>query len=711
MKNDDSPALCPQCATALPADAPQGLCPRCLAALHFATETLDTRALPVATQAPLTPEELAPHFPQLEIVECLGRGGMGVVYKARQVRLERLVALKLLAPEKAADEAFAARFEKEAKALATLNHPHIVTIHDFGQAGGFYYLLMEFVDGVNLRQALQTGRFLPEQALAVIPPICDALQFAHEHGIVHRDIKPENLLLDKRGVVKIADFGIAKILSDSADSSSTLVTQNAVGTPAYAAPEQRSDPSRVDHRADIYSLGVVLYELLTGELPGQSLEPPSRRVKIDVRLDEIVLRALETRPEMRFATIADLNGELKTMQEAPAPVAQPKWRVSRLVWPVAALLLLAAGLAWQKWSSPSIPTVETDSTRQTWPIEKPTDFLLPPANPPQISANESLPPSKPPPKIQAAAPASGEGIPDEAQPALQVLKDFLAAPKLTERLKFTLAAEMVQPVMERYYASSPDGPIQSHKITFGRFDQTPELIGAPHCVFSVESKEWAYPVPVILKKSATGWKVNWLTFVEMKDRKLEAFFESYTEERALFHVGIHRQHYFENDVPDRDQKEAFSIGLPKPNPLRKVVFLRKDTRLARQLRDQLPWETHVWAIVELQWKKLGSQQWVELVFVPQLHWYGADHPNEDRLTEEINAVRKLLREAEKQHPGNSDLAFLKNELAQLEIELAAIVNSGLGRKHPEMISLEQELTALCRRIRTRIAEITNKSSI
>jgi serine/threonine protein kinase len=672
---------------------------------------MSTETTPVASKAPLSPEELAPHFPQLKILECLGRGGMGVVYKATQLRLDRLVALKLLAPEKAADEAFATRFEKEAKALATLNHPHIVTIHDFGQAGGFYYLIMEFVDGVNLRQALQTGRFLPEQALAVIPPVCEALQFAHEHGIVHRDIKPENLLLDKRGVVKIADFGIAKILSDTADSSATLVTQNAVGTPAYAAPEQRSDPRRVDHRADIYSLGVVLYEMLTGELPGQSLEPPSRRVKIDVRLDEIVLRALETRPEMRFATIADLNGELKTMQEAPAPVTSPKWRVSRLVWPAAAaLLLLAAALAWQKWSSPSIPTVQTEFARQVRSIDKPIDFLLPPANPPQISGDVSFPPSTPPPNIQAPPPASGAGIPDEALPALQVLRDFLAAPKLTERLKFTLAAEMLKPVMERYYASSPDGPIQGHKITFSRFDQTPELIGAPHCVFSVESKEWAHPVPVILKKSASGWKVDWLTFVELKDRKLEAFFESYTEKRALFHVGIHRQHYFENDVPDRDQKEAFSIGLPKPNPLRKVVFLRKDTRLARQLRDQLPWETHVWAIVELQWKKLGSQQWVELVFVPQLHWYGSAHPNEDRLTGEIDDVRKLLREAEKQHPGNSDLAFLMKELAELEIELAAILNSGLGRKHPEMISLEQELTALCRRIRTRIAEITDKSS-
>ena len=147
----------------------------------------------------LTPEELAPHFPQLEIIECLGRGGMGVVYKARQKSLNRLVALKLLAPERADDPQFAERFAKEAQALAALNHPNIVTVYDFGQAGGFYFLLMEFVDGVNLRQAMKASRFTPEQALGIVPPVCEALQYAHEHGIVHRDIKPENLLLDKAG--------------------------------------------------------------------------------------------------------------------------------------------------------------------------------------------------------------------------------------------------------------------------------------------------------------------------------------------------------------------------------------------------------------------------------------------------------------------------------------------------------------------------------
>ena len=139
---------------------------------------------------PLPPEQIAPHFPQLEILECLGRGGMGVVYKARQKSLGRFSALKLLAPERVGDAQFAERFTREAQALAALSHPNIVTIYDFGQAGGFYYLLMEFVDGVNLRQAMRAGRFTADQALAIVPKICEALQFAHNEGVLHRDIKP-----------------------------------------------------------------------------------------------------------------------------------------------------------------------------------------------------------------------------------------------------------------------------------------------------------------------------------------------------------------------------------------------------------------------------------------------------------------------------------------------------------------------------------------
>jgi tRNA A-37 threonylcarbamoyl transferase component Bud32 len=303
-----------------------------------------------------SPEELAKLFPQLEIIECLGRGGMGVVYKARQPRLNRLVALKILAPEREKDPAFAGRFEKEAQALARLSHPNIVTIHDFGEAGGMYYLLMEFVDGVTLRQLLNASRVSAREALAIVPQICDALQFAHDHGIVHRDIKPENILMDRRGRVKVADFGLAKLVGERSaglrpgafpeDVSNELGRRPALpiltdpdknmGTPQYMAPEQDSSPGEVDHRADIYALGVVFYQMLTGELPGQRLEPPSRKVHIDVRLDEIVMRALEQKPELRYQQASVLKTQVETLAEdapqaeIPQPKPEPAPRLSRL---------------------------------------------------------------------------------------------------------------------------------------------------------------------------------------------------------------------------------------------------------------------------------------------------------------------------------------------------------------------------------------------
>ena len=331
MSSPTTPSKCPRCGASLTNASVDGLCAKCLGALNFDSVSSPAESGKVEPVAPLTVSELAPHFPQLEIIECLGRGGMGVVYKARQKSLNRLVALKLLAPERVTDARFAERFAREAQALAALNHPNIVTIHDFGQAGGFYFLLMEFVDGVNLRQAMNArntdtnaaGRFTPEQALAIVPPMCEALQFAHEKGIVHRDIKPENLLLDKNGRVKIADFGIARMLGDDAGGSAGDAAESQpAGTPQYMAPEQSSH-LRTDHRADIYSLGVVLYEMLTGELPGAKLQPPSKRVQVDARIDEIVLRALETKPELRYQTAGEMRKEVQTVAaQTPKPDAK-----------------------------------------------------------------------------------------------------------------------------------------------------------------------------------------------------------------------------------------------------------------------------------------------------------------------------------------------------------------------------------------------------
>lgn len=318
------PRQCPECGTALSPSAPEGLCPACLmeAGLRSRSEVSDFDPHGPTTPkgrsfVPPTIEELAARFPHLEIIGLLGYGGMGAVYKARQRDLDRLVAIKILPPEMASDPAFGERFTREARALARLNHPHIVTVYDFGQAQGLYFLLMEYVDGVNLRQAQQAGLLTPQQALAIVPQICEALQFAHDEGIVHRDIKPENILMDRRGRIKIADFGLAKMLGPLPAGEHLTQTAQVMGTLHYMAPEQIERPLAVDHRADIYSLGVVFYEMLTGELPLGRFSAPSLKARIDARLDEIVLRALEREPERRYQHAGQMKTAVETVSSSP----------------------------------------------------------------------------------------------------------------------------------------------------------------------------------------------------------------------------------------------------------------------------------------------------------------------------------------------------------------------------------------------------------
>jgi tRNA A-37 threonylcarbamoyl transferase component Bud32 len=318
---------CPECGTKLAPDSPEGLCPQCLlkGALDDSPGLPEERKVRTTPHggpfAAPTPDELAPHFPHLEIIELIGQGGMGAVYKARHIKLDRLVALKVLPPEWDSDPAFAERFAREARTLARLNHPHIVAVHDFGEAGGLFYLVMEYVDGPNLREVLHAGQLAAEQALALVPQLCEALQYAHEEGVVHRDIKPENILLDRRGRVKIADFGLAKLLNRPRAEFTLTGSRQVMGTLDYMAPEQRHSPLAIDHRADIYSLGVVFYEMLTGELPLGHFAPPSEKAAVDARLDAVVLRALKTDPGQRYQSVGEVKTDVESITNGQAPAA------------------------------------------------------------------------------------------------------------------------------------------------------------------------------------------------------------------------------------------------------------------------------------------------------------------------------------------------------------------------------------------------------
>ncbi|HVU39189.1 MAG TPA: protein kinase [Opitutales bacterium] len=326
----DISRTCPRCGKPLAPDAPMGLCPACLLQAGFPTgapsaATAATSARQSPAFVPPPPAELAALFPQLEIFELIGQGGMGAVYRARQPALDRMVALKILPPQTPDDPGFTERFAREARALARLGHPNIVAVYDFGRAGGFHYFVMEYVDGANLRQIERAGRLAPREALQIIPQICAALQFAHDEGIVHRDIKPENILLDKKGRVKIADFGLAKIFGANGAAPESAITQagHVMGTPHYMAPEQVERPLAVDHRADIYSLGVVFYEMLTGELPLGRFAAPSQRAAVDARLDDVVMRALEKEPAQRYQQAGEVQTDLETIARGAPPKTKP----------------------------------------------------------------------------------------------------------------------------------------------------------------------------------------------------------------------------------------------------------------------------------------------------------------------------------------------------------------------------------------------------
>jgi eukaryotic-like serine/threonine-protein kinase len=278
---------CPRCGLAVPAHA-LSACPRCLLA------GLDE------------PEPL-PENPQgLELLEEIGRGGMGRVFRAHHTKLDRDVAVKLLPAELAVDAAFQARFEREARVLARLSHPHVVTVHDFGAlSDGSGYLVMEHVAGGTLRSRIP----LPlRDAERVAKQLCSALAYAHSRGVVHRDIKPENVLFDGEGRACLADFGIARLLLD--DHTTLTAPLVVLGTPRYMAPEARAGAS-ADPRSDVFAVGVLLHEML-GAGPASPLR---------ARLETIARRASAAAPHERYRDAVELLQALDDGDHPPPPVA------------------------------------------------------------------------------------------------------------------------------------------------------------------------------------------------------------------------------------------------------------------------------------------------------------------------------------------------------------------------------------------------------
>ena len=316
--------------------------------------------------APPEVSALQAMLPQYEVLELLGRGGMGAVYKARQKSLNRLVAIKIL-PSTLADDAlnFADRFKQEAQMIAQLSHPVIIHVYDFGTTeGGLLYFVMEYVDGKDVAAVLATeGKLGVAQATGIADAVCQALHYAHSQGVIHRDIKPANVLISNEGQVKVADFGLAK-MTDPAQASGLTRTNVAMGTQEFAAPEMLTPGATVDHRADLYSLGVMLYQMLTGEIPRVMFKLPSfRRPELGTRFDALLCRALETDPTDRYQTVKEFHDALteaavmpaKPAAFAPAPLGvtatMPQPRKAK--WPllIAASLLALVVSGWFVWKN------------------------------------------------------------------------------------------------------------------------------------------------------------------------------------------------------------------------------------------------------------------------------------------------------------------------------------------------------------------------
>jgi serine/threonine-protein kinase len=392
-----------------------------------------------AFRAPL-PEELAPLFPSYQILSLIATGGMGAVYHAMQTSLEREVAIKILPVEFGEDTGFCEAFAAEAKAMAKLNHPNLIGVYDFGEVKGMLFIVMEYVPGQSLHEACNGSAVEPAEVIRLMTGISLGLAHAHQHGILHRDIKPANILLDSHLQPKIGDFGLARPVDAQVSDGEAIF-----GTPGYTAPEVLQPPHTMDQRADIFSLGVLLHELLTGQLPGDDRRTPSEISLCDPRFDAVVLKATHPDPEQRYHSATEIADALHKIATTAGPKVLRTTTTARSRRPAAPVhymppaeksgigkllvivVLIAAIVAlfvyrdkFRQGAEPAPPAVaEQEPDKQTPEIVTPEPEVPAPETEPEAVAVVPPPikpepePSLPPEPVEPESVASGPDTPNE----------------------------------------------------------------------------------------------------------------------------------------------------------------------------------------------------------------------------------------------------------------------------------------------------------
>lgn len=426
---------------------------------------------------PPTLEELGALLPQFEMKDFLAKGGMGAVYLARQISLDRLVAIKVLPPAWGAEAGYAQLFQKEARAMARLQHNQIVGVYDFGiTAAGHFYLVMEYVQGQTLHDLIRLRRLPLPRVQGLALQLCDAVAFAHEQGVLHRDIKPGNVLVSNLGEVKIADFGLAR-------HAGAEVEEQSLGTPDYAAPELFVQGALVDHRADIYALGIVLQEMLTGVVPGRPREPLSDHGTYDPAWEPLIAKATHDDPALRYHTVRELRETVANVgrqsvrtalspsaprRRAPSPVSSPE--ASSFPWAplVAGAAVIGIAAFWWVKNRGELPSAASPD-----PVTQPAAVPAPATaeGVPSAAPEESMRPSPSPASAAAAATtsvaaASSSSTSSAETPAFKLGTAFTLDPmppghvfKLSEGHKDLIVDVAVFPDQRHVATGSADGTV------------------------------------------------------------------------------------------------------------------------------------------------------------------------------------------------------------------------------------------------------------